>query len=260
MAAEVDALDVLRVEGLEVRYGSHVAVRGTGFGIASGEVLGLIGPNGAGKTSTLAAIEGLLRPSGGTIRVLGVDPVREPMRARACLGVQLQSTAFQPDLTVRELVALYAGLYGVRLSRAEVDRRLGGVGLLEEAARRASQLSGGQQQRLALLIALVHEPPLLLLDEPTTGLDPQSRRQLWSHVEQQRAAGLSVLLTTHSMEEAAALSDRIAIMVQGEIVALGTPQKLVETYSRDPRAMQLAHGSVTLEDVFLLLAGEEVSK
>ncbi len=257
---EVDTLSVLSVNGLEVRYGSRVAVRGISFGIGSGEVFGLIGPNGAGKTSTLAAIEGLQRPARGQIRVLGIDPAREPMRARACLGVQLQSTAFQPDLTVRELVALYAGLYGARLSRAEIDRRLDSVGLLDEAARRASQLSGGQQQRLTLLIALVHAPPLLLLDEPTTGLDPQSRRQLWAHVEEQRAAGRSVLLTTHSMEEAAALSDRIAIMVQGEIVALDTPQALVSKYSRDPRATELAHGDVTLEDVFLLLAGEEVSK
>ena len=260
MAAEVDATDVLSVEGLEVRYGNHVAVRGISFAIRPGEVLGLIGPNGAGKTSTLAAIEGLMRPAGGWIHVLGVDPVREPMRARACLGVQLQSTAFQPDLTVRELVALYAGLYGVRLTAREIDARLASVGLGEEAARRASQLSGGQQQRLTLLIALVHEPPLLLLDEPTTGLDPQSRRQLWAHVEEQRAAGRSVLLTTHSMEEAAALADRIAIMVQGEIVALDTPQALVAKYSRDARAMALAHGDVTLEDVFLLLAGEEVSR
>ncbi len=253
-------MDVLSVQGLEVRYGSHTAVRGISFSIGSGEVLGLIGPNGAGKTSTLAAIEGLLRPAAGEIRVLGFDPVREPLRVRTCLGVQLQSTAFQPDLSVRELVALYAGLYGVRLGRAEIAGRLESIGLLEEAGRRASQLSGGQQQRLTLLIALVHEPPLLLLDEPTTGLDPQSRRQLWSHVEQQRAAGRSVLLTTHSMEEAAALSDRIAILVQGEIVALDTPKKLVETYAQDSRAVRLAHGSVTLEDVFLLLAGEEVAK
>ncbi len=253
-------MDVLSVEGLEVRYGSHVAVRGVSFGIGSGEVFGLLGPNGAGKTSTLAAIEGLQRPARGRIRVLGVDPAREPLLARACLGVQLQSTAFQPDLTVRELVVLYAGLYGVHLTRSEADRRLQSVELLEQAGRRTSQLSGGQQQRLTLLIALVHEPSLLLLDEPTSGLDPQSRRALWAHVEAQRAAGRSVLLTTHSMEEAAALANRIAIMVRGEIVALDTPQRLVERFSHDPRAVRAAHGSVTLEDVFLLLAGEEASK
>ena len=250
-------MDVLSVEKLDVRYGSHVAVRGVTFAIAPGEVFGLIGPNGAGKTSTLAAIEGLLRPAQGRIDVLGIDAVREPMRSRACLGVQLQSTAFQPDLTVRELVRLYAGLYGVRLTRAEIDERLRGVGLAEEAGRRASQLSGGQFQRLTLLIALVHEPPLLLLDEPTSGLDPQSRRQLWAHVEAQRQSGRSVLLTTHSMEEAAALSTRIAIMVHGEIVALDTPQALVAQFANDPRALRVAHGQVTLEDVFLALAGRE---
>ena len=238
-----------------MRYGSQVAVHDASFAIAPGEVFGLIGPNGTGKTTTLAAIEGLLRPARGRIEVLGVDAARQPMQTRAYLGVQLQSTAFQPDLTVRELVRLYAGLYGVRLARREIDDRLRGIGLWDDAGRRASQLSGGQLQRLSLLIALLHEPPLLLLDEPTSGLDPQSRRQLWAHVEAQRTAGRSVLLTTHSMEEAAALSSRIAIMVHGEIVALDTPAALVAQYADDPRALRVAHGRVTREDVFLALAG-----
>ena len=253
-------MDVLQVEDLEVRYGSRAAVQGVSFSIRPGEVFGLLGPNGAGKTSTLAAIEGLRCPSGGRVEILGIDPFRAPYRARACLGVQLQSTAFQSELTVRELLALYSGLYGVRLSQREIGARLETIGLGEDAGRRARQLSGGQQQRLTLLIALVHEPPLLVLDEPTSGLDPQSRRALWAHVEAQRDAGRSVLLTTHSMEEAAVLADRIAIMVHGRIVALDAPQALVAQFARDPRALRVAHGDVTLEDVFLALAGEEEPK
>jgi ABC-2 type transport system ATP-binding protein len=249
-------VDVLQVHDLEVRYGSHAAVQGVSFSIRPGEVFGLLGPNGAGKTSTLAAIEGLRPSSGGRVDILGIDPSRSPHRARSCLGVQLQSTAFQSELTVRELLALYAGLYGVRLTRRDLETRLESMGLAEDAGRRARHLSGGQQQRLSLLIALVHEPPLLLLDEPTSGLDPQSRRTLWKHVETQRAAGRSVLLTTHSMEEAAALADRIAIMVHGRIVAMDAPEALVAQFQHDTRALRVAHGAVTLEDVFLALAGE----
>lgn len=254
-------MPVLEVADLEVRYGTRAAVRGISYQIAAGEVFGLLGPNGAGKTSTLAALEGLRPASWGSIRVCGVDPVREPRKARACMGVQLQSTSFQPELTLEELLRLFAGLYGVRLSAAAARERLERVGLGEVAAQRAGHISGGQRQRLALAIALVHNPRLILLDEPTTGLDPQSRRSLWAVVDELRAAGHSVLLTTHSMEEAAALSDRIAIMRQGEIVATDTPRGLVQRYALEPSVRSHARGAVTLEDVFVgLTTGVEVNK
>lgn len=249
-------MEILEVEDIEVRYGSRTVVHDLSFAIRPGEVFGLIGPNGAGKTTTLAVIEGLRRPMRGRVRILGVDPTRDPYRARACLGVQLQSTAFQPDLTLLELVRLYGALYGLQISRADAAQRLRTAGLYDVWSRRAQELSGGQRQRLALAIALVHEPPLLLLDEPTTGLDPQSRRLLWHEVEAQRAHGRSVLLTTHSMEEAATLSDRIGILVGGSLAALDTPQGLVDRFSGDARVRRLARGNVTLEDVFIALAGE----
>ena len=252
-------MPTLSVQGLAVRYGPTVAVRGVSFEVEPGEIFSLIGPNGAGKTSTLAVIEGLCPPSEGTVRILGVDPRREPRRAKASIGVQLQSTAFQPDLTLVELVRLYAGLYGVRVDGRQARERLAEAGLGASAGKRAQALSGGQRQRLALLIAGIHDPALLLLDEPTTGLDPQARREHWRQVEQVRAAGRSVLLTTHSMEEAAAVSDRIGILVRGSLVALDTPEALVRRYAPDPRVRRLARGSVTLEDVFLGLSdGEEM--
>lgn len=204
---------VLDVQHLQVRYGSYVAVKDVSFQVLPGEIFGLLGPNGAGKTSTLAVIEGLQAPDGGSVRICGLDIRRQPLEAKLRLGVQLQSTSFQPELTLVELVQLYGGLYGLRLCRAAALRILAAADLAETSGRRAGQLSGGQQQRLALAIALLHKPPLVLLDEPTTGLDPQSRRSLWARIERLREVGRSVLLTTHSMEEAAALCDRIAIWI-----------------------------------------------
>ena len=252
-------MHTLSVQGLGVRYGRTVAVRDVSFQVEPGEIFGLIGPNGAGKTSTLGVIEGLRRASAGEVRVLGIDARREPRRARAAIGVQLQSTSFQPDLTLAELLQLYAGLYGVRLGARQARARLEEAGLAEGVRHRAQQLSGGQRQILSLLIASIHDPALLLLDEPTTGLDPQARRDLWRHVEALRQGGRSVLLTTHSMEEAAALSDRIGILVHGALVALDTPAALVQRHAQDPRVRRVARGAVTLEDVFLgLVGGEEM--
>src|SRR6202171_1376648 len=172
----------LQVEGLRVRYGPKVAVDGVSLDINEGEIFGLLGPNGAGKTSTLSAIEGLVRPDSGSIRIGDVDARANPSAAKARMGVQLQSTSFQSDLTIREIVRLYGGLYGVPLTRAGIDERLAHVPLGEEAQKRFSQLAGGQQKRVSLLIATIHNPPLVLLDEPTAGLDPQARRQLWDRV------------------------------------------------------------------------------
>ena len=248
----------LQVEGLRVRYGPKVAVDGVSLDINEGEIFGLLGPNGAGKTSTLSAIEGLLRPDAGSIRIGDVDARANPNAAKARMGVQLQSTSFQSDLTIREIVGLYAGLYGVRLSRAGIDDLLADVHLGEEASKRFSQLSGGQQKRVSLLIATIHSPPLVLLDEPTAGLDPQARRQLWDRIERLRDAGRSILLTTHSMEEAQAVCHRVAIIDNGKLVTVDTPAGLIEKHKDDPRVRKVAHGEVTLEDVFIGLTGSEL--
>jgi ABC-2 type transport system ATP-binding protein len=255
-ATEIDA--ILEVRGLSVSYGSKRAVSDVSFQIRRGEIFGLLGPNGAGKTSTLSAIEGLVKPEAGTVVLDEIDVRRHPAAARARMGVQLQATSFQSELTIKQIVRLYAGLYGMALADAEITDSLRAIGLDGEAAKPFKQLSGGQQQRLSLYIAVVHEPLLLLLDEPTAGLDPQSRRQLWGRIEQLRQDGGSILLTTHSMEEAQAVCDRVAIIDNGILLTTETPRNLIEKHRDDPRVRAVAHGDVTLEDVFIGLTGSEI--
>jgi ABC-2 type transport system ATP-binding protein len=256
--AVAEGSEILGVRDLTVAYGSKTAVDAVSLGIRRGEIFGLLGPNGAGKTSTLSAIEGLIKPQSGTITIDGIDSRRHPTLARARLGVSLQATSFQSELKIRQIVRLYAGLYGVELSDEQIADGLRAIGLEDEANKPFKQLSGGQQQRLALYIAVVHDPALLLLDEPTAGLDPQSRRQLWSRIEHIRQEGGSILLTTHSMEEAQAVCDRVAIIDHGTVLTTETPHDLIEKHKNDPRVRQVAHGEVTLEDVFIGLTGSEI--
>ena len=249
---------ILQVRDLTVAYGPKTAVDGVSFEIRRGEIFGLLGPNGAGKTSTLSAIEGLVKPQSGTILLDGIDSRRNPNQARARMGVQLQATSFQSELKISEIVRLYAGLYGVELSSQQIADGLRAIGLEAEAHKPFKQLSGGQQQRLSLYIAVVHNPALLLLDEPTAGLDPQSGRQLWGRIENIRQAGGSILLTTHSMEEAQAVCDRVAIIDNGTLLTTETPHDLIEKHKNDPRVREVARGEVTLEDVFIGLTGSEI--
>jgi ABC-2 type transport system ATP-binding protein len=250
---------VLQVEGLNVYYGAFQAVRNVSFNVRPGEIFGLLGPNGAGKTSTLSAVEGLLKPQSGTIRVAGYSTREQPLYARASMGVQLQATSFQPELTISEIIRLYAGIYGVSLSKERIDAILSNIKLQDAANKRYGQLSGGQQQRVSLLIATIHEPRLLLMDEPTTGLDPQSRRQLWERIEAMREKGHGILLTTHSMEEAESVCDRIAIIDHGTIIAIDTPQALIDSNRGNPEVIRASRkGKITLEDVFIGLTGTEI--
>jgi len=252
----VSALEVIN---LQVAYGSRRAVDDVSFAVGRGEVFGLLGPNGAGKTSTLSAIEGLLKPRSGRLLLDGVDMRKHPAEAKANMGVQLQSTSFQPELTINQLIKLYGALYAVRLADNDVLDALRAIGLENESGKRYSELSGGRQQRVSLLIADIHRPPLLLLDEPTSGLDPQSRRQIWKTIEQGQRGGRSILLTTHSMEEAQAVCDRVAIMDHGKIITVDTPARLIEKHAGDPRVRDVAHGeAATLEDVFIGLTGSGV--
>ena len=249
---------ILQVRDLTVAYGPKTAVDSISFDIRRGEIFGLLGPNGAGKTSTLSAIEGLVKPRSGTIQLDGIDSMRHPNQARARMGVQLQATSFQAELKITQIVRLYAGLYGVALSEQQIADGLREIGLHDEAHKPFKQLSGGQQQRLSLYIAVVHDPALLLLDEPTAGLDPQSRRQLWGRIEHIRQEGGSILLTTHSMEEAQAVCDRVAIIDNGTVLTLESPHDLIEKHKDDPRVRAVARGAATLEDVFIGLTGSEI--
>lgn len=247
---------LLEVDELRITYGSRTAVDAVSFSVYPGEIFGLLGPNGAGKTSTLSAIEGLLVPERGRIRVAGIDVRQRPLDARANLGIQLQATSFQKDLSVAEIIRLYAGLYGVVLTTATVQTVLTAIELSDCSSMKSGQLSGGQLQRLSLATATLHDPPLLLLDEPTTGLDPQSRRQFWSKIEAMRDSGRAVLLTTHSMEEAHAVCDRIAIIDHGRILVTGPPQDIVDSNRNRPEVRAAARrADVTLEDVFIGLTG-----
>ncbi|HEX2606786.1 MAG TPA: ABC transporter ATP-binding protein [Flavisolibacter sp.] len=259
IALEKNSSTVLSVEGLRVTYGSFVAVQEVSFQVKGGEIFGLLGPNGAGKTSTLSAIEGLLKPEAGTISVSGFDIRTQTLQARAQIGIQLQATSFQPELTVIEIVQLYAGIYGVRIAKEQLRELLSDIKLESAAGKRFGQLSGGQQQRVSLAIATLHHPKLVLLDEPTTGLDPQSRRQLWQRLEAMRDNNHAIVLTTHSMEEAEAVCDRIAIIDHGRIVALDAPQTIIDTYRNEPAVLAASRrGKVTLEDVFIGLTGTAI--
>lgn len=250
---------VLQVESLTVSYGKFQAVRNVSFDVQAGEIFGLLGPNGAGKTSTLSAVEGLLVPRSGTIKVAGYSIREQAMFARASMGVQLQATSFQPELTVAEIIRLFAGIYGIQLSNDQIESILSDIKLQDAASKRYGQLSGGQQQRVSLVIATIHNPRLVLLDEPTTGLDPQSRRQLWERIEAMREKGHGILLTTHSMEEAESVCDRIAIIDHGQVVTIDTPQALIDSNRDRPEVIRASRkGRITLEDVFIGLTGNTV--
>ncbi|RAJ80272.1 ABC-2 type transport system ATP-binding protein [Chitinophaga dinghuensis] len=259
MSNTLEQLPILNVDRISVFYGQFQAVKEVSLEVRPGEIFGLLGPNGAGKTSTLSAIEGLIRPATGQIKVVGFDIVGQPLYAKANMGVQLQATSFQPELTIADILKLYAGVYGVKLTKEDVFNRLQEIKLEDAAEKKYGQLSGGQQQRVSLLIATIHNPALVLLDEPTTGLDPQSRRQLWDRIEAIRAKGHGVLLTTHSMEEAEAVCDRIAIIDHGRIIAIDTPERLIALHREDPEVISVSRkGRITLEDVFIGLTGRAV--
>jgi ABC-2 type transport system ATP-binding protein len=220
---------VIRVRGLRKSYGELEAVGGIDIEVAAGEVFALLGPNGAGKTTTVEILEGYRDRDAGEVTVLGVDPADADRRWRGRIGIVLQSSRPDPYLTVRESLSLFAGYYPAPLP---VDDVISLVGLEAQAETRARRLSGGQQRRLDVGLALVGDPELLFLDEPTTGFDPQARRQAWEAIAGLRSLGKTVVLTTHYMDEAQRLADRVAIIARGEVVARGTPEDLGDRDSR----------------------------
>jgi len=230
MTASLDAAPVIRVRGLTKRYGDVKAVDGIDFDVAKGQIFGLLGPNGAGKTTTVEILEGLREADGGEVSVLGVDVMRDADAIKPRIGVSLQTAALYPKLTVTELVNLFRSFY----PRARPTNEI--IDVLELGERRnarSQELSGGQRQRLAVALSLVNDPELVFLDEPTTGLDPAARRSLWDIVEGLKADGRSVLLTTHYMEEAEILCDRLAIMDHGHILEMGTVEELVSKHFQE---------------------------
>ena len=227
------------VRGLEKHYGDVAAVRGIDFEVAAGEVFAILGPNGAGKTTTVEILEGHRRRTAGSVEVLGIDPEKAERDFRERIGIVLQNTAVEKELTVREAIELYGGMYEVRRPTTEL---IDLVGLDEKADARVKTLSGGQQRRLELALGMVGDPDLLFLDEPTTGFDPSARRQAWTVIENLTALGKTILLTTHYMDEAQHLADRVVVMRNGVIVAEGAPDEL------GGRANLSTHVSFVLED------------
>jgi ABC-2 type transport system ATP-binding protein len=219
---------VIEARGLVKRYGDLVAVDGISFSVESGEVFGMLGPNGAGKTTTMEMLEGLREPDAGTATVLGSDVVRDARAIKARIGVQLQATALPPLTKVREAIDLFGALYPTARPTADLIREFD---LGEKADTYASDLSGGQMQRLSIALALVNDPDVVFLDEPTTGLDPQARLNIWDVIEGIRARGKTVVLTSHYMEEAERLCARVAIIDHGRVVALDTPENLITAHA-----------------------------
>lgn len=224
----------VEVNGLYKAYGSVQAVNGISFTVEEGEIFGIVGPNGAGKTTTIECVEGMRRPDAGMIRVLGLDPQRDGYALRERIGVQLQEAALPPRIKVWEAIDLFGSFYARRVDGMALLEQLG---LAEKRNAYFDKLSGGQKQRLFIALALINDPELVFLDELTTGLDPQARRVMWDLVREIRERGRTVFLTTHYMEEAERLCDRVAIIDHGEIVALDTPENLIRSLGAEMRVV-----------------------
>jgi ABC-2 type transport system ATP-binding protein len=245
---------ILEVNNLTKTYPNGVnAVKGISFSVNKGEVFGILGPNGAGKTTTLEMIEGLRPITSGTVLLDGVKTEEQPYVIKQRIGIQLQSSAFFQNLKLTELLEMFADLYGAKINSAEL---LADVGLQDKAGFLVKNLSGGQKQRFSIATTLVNKPVMIFLDEPTTGLDPQARRNLWELIAQIKSRGTTVILTTHYMEEASFLCNRVAIMDDGRIVALDTPDQLIKQLLAKGFVPHTDVPPATLEDVFIDLTGK----
>jgi ABC-2 type transport system ATP-binding protein len=244
---------ILKVTGLRKRYGDKEVVKGISFEVKRGEVFGILGPNGAGKTTTFEMIEAMRAIDGGEIIVDGIDVQKDPWAVRRIIGVQPQSPSFQDKQKLSEIIEMFAATYGEKVNVREF---LDDVNLGEKVNDYAENLSGGQRQRLSIAAALVHNPKVFFLDEPTTGLDPQARRNLWKLIEHIRDKGVTVMLTTHYMDEAEMLCDRVAIMDRGEIIQLDTPKNLIKQLLAKGFTKQQKVEQANLEDVFIDLTGK----
>jgi len=246
---------ILEVRNLVKRYGDLVAVDGVTFSVAKQEIFGILGPNGAGKTSTLEMIETLRPIDGGEVRLNDIEVRTHAQEVKRLIGVQLQSSSFFDKLNLSELLLLFGEMYDRQVDPLQLLRE---VELEDKAKAQVVHLSGGQKQRFSIAAALVNEPLVIFLDEPTTGLDPQSRRHLWGVIKRIRSEGKTVVITTHYMEEAEELCDRVAIMDQGKIIALDQPQELVRQLLSRGFSKNRVERLASLEDVFLDLTGHSL--
>ncbi|HET6747167.1 MAG TPA: ABC transporter ATP-binding protein [Candidatus Saccharimonadales bacterium] len=246
---------MVKVKNLKKRYGDKQAVNGISFEVKKGEIFGILGPNGAGKTTTLEMMETLRPIDDGEVTIDGINVAENPQKIKYLIGVQPQSPAFQDKTKLTEIIEMFAAAYGERVDTMEF---LKDVDLEEKANDYVESLSGGQKQRLSITTALVHGPKVFFLDEPTTGLDPQARRHLWELIEKVRSKGISVIMTTHYMDEAEILCDRIAVMDNGKIIAIDTPKNLIkQLLDRGFKKKQQVE-QANLEDVFIDLTGKEL--
>jgi ABC-2 type transport system ATP-binding protein len=246
---------IIQVKNLIKKYDDFTAVKGISFDVYKGEIFGLLGPNGAGKTTTLEIIETLRDESEGEVIVGGYSINKEPNKIRGIIGVQLQAAGFYPQLNLIEVLQMFAGLYDVKIDAKEL---LDKVDLGDKAKSQVNKLSGGQKQRFSIATTLVNKPAIIFLDEPTTGLDPQARRNLWELIREIKQNGTTVVITTHYMDEAEVLCDRIAIIDQGEILKINTPDKLIQELLDSGFKREKKVQEATLEDVFLNLTGKEL--
>jgi ABC-2 type transport system ATP-binding protein len=246
---------IVKVVGLTKSYDDREVVKGISFEVKRGEVFGILGPNGAGKTTTLEMIETIREIDSGSVTVDGIDVAKEAQSVRYIIGVQPQSPAFMDKVKLTEHLEQLASTYG---ERVDARKLLDEVGLLDKANAYVENLSGGQKQRFSIAASLVHNPKVFFMDEPTTGLDPQARRNLWDLVQETRDKGVTIILTTHYMEEAELLCDRVAIMDNGEIIALDTPKNLVQQLLKRGFKKKRHVEQANLEDVFIDLAGKEL--
>lgn len=246
---------IISVRDLVKKYGDFEAVKGISFEVYEGEIFGLLGPNGAGKSTTLEIIETLREKTSGKVFVDGMDLDREPNGIKKIIGVQLQTSGFYPHLNLVQLIDLFAGLYN---RKADALALLEMVNLRDKAKAKVKELSGGQKQRFSIATTMINDPKVIFLDEPTTGLDPQARRNLWDLVRQIQSKGTTVIITTHYMDEAEFLCDRVAIVDSGKIVAMQSPDRLIDdlvaTGFERPKEMKGAN----LEDVFIHLTGKSL--
>ena len=246
---------IISVKDLVKNYGSFNAVKGISFDVYEGEIFGLLGPNGAGKSTTLEIMETLREKTSGQVTVCGMDLDKQPDGIKKVIGVQLQTSGYYPGLTLVELITLFGGLYNQDVDPMALLKI---VNLVDKAKNKYKEMSGGQKQRFSIATTLINKPKIIFLDEPTTGLDPQARRNLWDLIKNIRSQGTTVIITTHYMDEAEQLCDRIAIMDEGKIISLDSPDKMIDDLVSSGFERPKQVKAANLEDVFIHLTGKEM--
>ncbi|MEO7310122.1 MAG: ABC transporter ATP-binding protein [Chitinophagaceae bacterium] len=249
------AKTIISVKDLAKNYGEFEAVKGISFDVYEGEIFGLLGPNGAGKSTSLEIIETLRQKTSGKVMVDGIDLDESPNAIKKIIGVQLQTSGFYPSLTLTELIRMFAGLYQEPIDPMAL---LDTVNLRDKAKAKFKELSGGQKQRFSIATTLINQPKIIFLDEPTTGLDPQARRNLWDLIKEIRSKGTTVIITTHYMDEAEVLCDRVAIIDSGKIIAIDSPDQLIDNLIATGFQRVKETKAANLEDVFITMTGHEL--